>query len=684
MPKISTIDALVQKVKQYLEHEVIFPEIVKDCIAPYLNAEMFERNKVYICLPLLFSQALGNTVKEDKLVKVSAAGFLHFVSVLKIDDAFDNPKKQVDRFNLVLMLTIQEQVQRILGSFFQRNTWFWKKWTEHHHVYYEHINRPFSSNELTGASFKEYSQSICNRNVLGLVALDAMFDPAKNTVEQYNKLKSIFDRFVLAYQLIDDARDVKEDMETGQLNYVRLVMTPAFKKQATVDAEELVKLFYVSGAYKKLYARAGRLLKEAQKTAGAMDATTWSHALEGVMRHVKMDFYNVNGFVRALNTRVALNHIPQNALRITLPPLNFRNRQIAGTARHLLKYLLLQKQNDFGELKHVMFLNKIIGLSTKRDIHVNDTFQRALISDIFCDCMSLNKNYFKTLAISELEYLKRKRQKDEIGGWSYYPGIPEIAADADDLGQLLQIFIRTGNMNAIPRFFEKPIQVLLEERRHPNGGIETWIIPKNPVTEKHRRQEHFNSIWGTGPDVEVMANFLYGLCLYDYPRFRNKIIRGCYYLLEQQLPGALWEPKWYYGTYYGTYTVLRLFGEIAAREPEFKAEYKKRIAPPLFNTLLSLQKPDGGWGLNGQSDYLNTSLAALCLCALNGNSGNPAQFRKKTREAEQLLVSCNENTDYAAFNIPFIKPRVKDPYSSKTITVGYMVKALIALQNTYS
>jgi squalene-hopene/tetraprenyl-beta-curcumene cyclase len=684
MPKTMATDVLVQKVKQYLEQEVIFPEIVQECIAPYLNPEMFERNKVYICLPLLFSQALGNTVKEDKLVKVAAAGFLHFVSVLKIDDAFDNPKKQVDKLNLVLMVTIQEQVQRILGSFFLHNKWFWKQWTEHHNVYYQHINHPFSNNELTGASFKQYSQSIFNRNVLGLVALDAIFDPQKNSPEQYEQLKSIFNRFVLAYQLIDDARDVKEDIETGQLNYVRLAMASKLKKQETADAEELVKLFYVSGEYKKLYARAGRLLKEAQKTADAMAATTWSQALEGVMRHVKMDFYNVHGFVRALNTRVALNHIPENNARIILPPLNFRNRQIAAAARHLLKYLLVQKQNDFGELKHVIFLNKIIGLSTSRDIHVNDTFQRALISDIFCDCMSLNKNYFKALAVSELEYLKRKRQKDEIGGWSYYPGIPEIAADADDLGQILQLFIRTGNINTIPRFFEKPIQVLLEDRLHTNGGIETWIIPKNPANEKHQRQEHYNNIWGTGPDVEVMANFLYGLCLYDYPRFRNKIIRGCYYLLDNQVPGALWEPKWYYGTYYGTYTILRLFAEISAREPEFKIQYKKRFAPPIFNALVSLQKPDGGWGLNGQSDYLNTSLAALCLCSLNGNSGNPAQFKKKAREAERVLVSCNENTDYAAFNIPFIKPRVKDPYSSKTITVGYMVKALITLQNTYS
>ncbi|MBL7727303.1 MAG: class 1 isoprenoid biosynthesis enzyme [Dinghuibacter sp.] len=679
MPNRSATNALLEAVQQYLQQELVFPAIVQHCMTPYMNREMFARNSIYIALPLLFADALGNKTSQHKLVPIAAAGFMHFVSVLKIDDAFDNPEKQVDKLNMLLTITMQQQVQRILTRVHPKNTWFWQQWNRRHDIYYNQVNTPSTVKELNHTAFSQYCRITANRSILGLVALDAVFNNQKNTAAQHQALESIYNNFVTAYQLQDDLKDIHEDLATGQLNYVRLLMAPQLGYPERPDKEELVKQLYISGRYKKIYTTAARLLNNAITTATHLRAGLWVAALKTFAEQLQHDYYNLHGFVRAVNKRAALAGAGKTIEAPALPRLNLPSKQLAPVTRRLLRYLVQQKQNGFGELKHVMFLNKVIGLNTRNDIQVNDTFQRALVADIFCDCMHLNRDYFLRLSLSELSYLKRKRQKDEIGGWSYYPGIPEVAADADDLGQMLQVFVRTGNTATIPAFFEKPIAVLLEHRRNNDGGIETWIIPRHTRHEAYQRQEHFNQIWGTGPDVEVMANFLYGLCLYNYPRFRNEIVAGCNYLLTQQTENNLWEPKWYYGPYYGTYTVLRLFRAVSVQEPHFRERYKKTIAPATFATLLAMQKEDGSWGLNGQGDYLSTSLAALSLCCVNGNSGNPVQFKKKAAMAAAYLAACPEDAGYSAFNTPFIRPRVKDPYSSKTITTGYMVKALLGL-----
>ena len=138
-----------------------------------------------------------------------------------------------------------------------------------------------------------------------------------------------------------------------------------------------------------------------------------------------------------------------------------------------------------------MWLSNNEGFDNDQQLHYSDTFQRAMLNDCL---LQISKEFnLKTddFFQDENTYFLERTNKDEIGAWSYFPTVQEIAADIDDLGQVLQQFILTKNKNLIDEFCTKAINIAIEERTAENGGIETWIIPKNPNTEKQKKARFF-------------------------------------------------------------------------------------------------------------------------------------------------------------------------------------------------
>lgn len=113
-------------------------------------------------------------------------------------------------------------------------------------------------------------------------------------------------------------------------------------------------------------------------------------------------------------------------------------------------------QNDFrhnySDLKHIMFLGSVEGFSNNSQIHVTDTFQRAMINDCLLDIAFKNAIEISDFASHECQYLIQKRNKDEIGAWSYFPSVSEIAADIDDLGQMMQLFLKSNNRQFVDKY----------------------------------------------------------------------------------------------------------------------------------------------------------------------------------------------------------------------------------------
>lgn len=346
-----------------------------------------------------------------------------------------------------------------------------------------------------------------------------------------------------------------------------------------------------------------------------------------------------------------------------------------------LEQLVKEYNNGYACTKHTMPFPKEQFRVTE-DFQTGDVFQRALIADTFLDfedCV----NGLKEIIRSEADYLLSTRRTNGIGGWSYFPGLPELAPDADDLAQVMQVMLRAGYREKASPLFEIPLMTLLEQQANDTAW-ETWILPNHDKTEEQELQtEWINTAWGTGSDIEVVANLIYALILYDPLRFKDEISRGIGFLLDANENKHYWKSTWYYGNYYGTYVSLRALCAASAPTATIIGAIKF-----LENSRL----PDGGWEIEAHgSSPLQTALALLSLSIARKYVGQEPD--KKWLAKSLAYLNDNYQTNEGWKSSPFIQMPMGRPYGfihttltyeSAAITNNYVAKACYHLSQNYS
>ncbi len=389
----------------------------------------------------------------------------------------------------------------------------------------------------------------------------------------------------------------------------------------------------------------------------------------------------------------------QPRFTLTLGPAQDPWQQLAWNG---LSFIVQQWQLGFGEARHIMaFPRDQFPLDPLRDAEgqgnqsfsapseyqYGDVFQRAIIADVLCDANDHLHGQMQLLIDYEINYILSQRRSD-TGGWSYFPALPELPPDADDLAQVMQVLVRTQRQTDIMDTCEPLLSILLDENVHADGSFETWILPVTGRMPIQERQAMFTRLaWGIGPDNDVMANLLYALVLYDWKRFAATIQHGVEYLKRQQEASGAWMSTWYHGAYYGTYVCLRLLTAVA---------HESTAIQRAWHFLRSQQHPDGGWGMNGESDALNTALALLGLAVIHHSARThnlwPRDQLKGDREraarALGYLQGCQE-TGKGWPSCEFIRMEMGRAtgdvlrtlsYGSRTITTAYVLKAALAWQ----
>jgi len=167
---------------------------------------------------------------------------------------------------------------------------------------------------------------------------------------------------------------------------------------------------------------------------------------------------------------------------------------------------------------------------------------------------------------------------------------------------------------------------------------------------------------GKGPDVEVVANFLYALFLYDGEKYFGAIKKGVDYLISEQNIDGSWKSRWYYGKYYGTYVCLRLLN---CFPKEFFETKQKSL-----DFLKTSQNENGSFG-SEENLIMSTSFARLSL-----NFFPSENSTINFRNSERFLLN-NQLIDGSWKAENFIKPKNNEPYKSKTLTTAFVLKSLI-------
>jgi len=345
-----------------------------------------------------------------------------------------------------------------------------------------------------------------------------------------------------------------------------------------------------------------------------------------------------------------------------------------GAIGRAAAYLLAEAERQFAEVRHEMYFPHAAGFSGVSERQSGDIFARATLANLFLDIASLVASAelaaaFRAVARSEASYVARSKVQGRAGGWSYFPGLPELPPDADSLGAAVSLFARVApEYRALCR---EALELVLASAR-PDGSFETWIVaPGDSPGDRACMQRGIESYWGTGADPDVLAHFYYALCLYDPGRYADAIQRGCSKLLEMQQPGGDWKATWYAGSAYGIGLVLRLL-----RKAEVGEDAQQRAR----GFLLGTQRRDGMWG-SGTSNALETALSISALHEIDRSSN-----LNELGRGNAALAQCQRD-DGSWPATPWIKMEIGRAtgkilqvltYESVTLTTAFCVRALLA------
>lgn len=611
----------------------------------------------YEYYPKLFTAFFPNI--DSELVKeLSSAGFLYYQSLLFLDAVIDDH----DITKLTFSLAFQEEAIKKLTHIFGLDSIFWKTWNQRKKEYQQAISiEKGLSLQKSTVSFSKYKNLADLKAAFGKIAIDSMYIlSGSNNKQLYENLIQSHYYFSIGFQLYDDVKDFYEDFTKGQFNWgVYQLNISLSEEERKLSPQILNKLFFIRGVGQKILKNSIQYFKKAKAVLVKYSISSlWENTISDMANTISNYLDETEGYLLILEKKIELEQsaLSQNSF---FNYSNVRNKTIFQG----LTFIESDYRKNYQELQHIMYLSKKQGFTNSSPIQVSDVFQRAMLDDCLLHIANKYALNISDYIEKETIYWINKRRKDKVGGWSYYPDVKEIAADIDDLAQILQVFIKFDKTHLISKYCAKPINIALEERTDANGGIETWIIPRKNQTKIQQKQEYCNqTLWGTGPDIEVVANFIYALHLLKDESFKSQINISLQYVARSQLKEGYWAARWYYGVYYGTYTALRA---LSIQKELYKKEIQQAI-----NFIIQNQNHDGGWGDNSGSDALNTSFALLCLKLFDKDV-----YKKYINAGKKyLIISQNKNGSWNA--VDFIRPKAGQPYQSKVLTTAFVLKAL--------
>lgn len=288
------------------------------------------------------------------------------------------------------------------------------------------------------------------------------------------------------------------------------------------------------------------------------------------------------------------------------------------------QYLMEQAIQCFAETRHTMYFPSRAGFRVRSEQQSSDIFARAVLASTLMDIADLDVDlgsrgfplgetqfvaFLREVIRRETDYVAQAKLRDRMGGWSYFPNLPELPPDLDSLAAALRLFARSKSEYS--SICEEPIAVALGNLQ-PDGALKTWIIsPSDEEKQKQLMKRGIKRFWGDSVDVDVCAHFFLAMWEYDRDRYGDLVRRGGQFILSQQKPNGVWVATWYHGYAYTMGLCFRLLQELGIGEEAIS----RAVA-----FLIETQMPDGGWYV-WETDPQETALAIWAI----GNSGEMIQ-----------------------------------------------------------
>lgn len=617
------------------------------------------------CLPWLFADVFPG-VDEELRVTVAAAGLLYQGHILILDQVIDGDAP-ASGARLLKGSFLHERALTMLAPHLPPDTPAWghlaayvKEYAgavlaeKHHHGQV----RPFP---------RERFHAIGAGKGAILKASPAMLACMDGRTELVAHLGAVIAPHSVAIQVQDDLQDWRFDLAAGLHSHLltRALEEAGYDPAAGGErrSEEAVghALFY-GGVAEEMLGYAIDCCTTSAARAREIGAGEWARFTD-LFRDRLGEIAGGFARLRRRGLAVAAAETPRAA-------------HLDAAFDRLRESLAGQHAAGYREARHVMGFDHAQGFTGESDVHCGLVFQRAIVGWLYARMEEAGRPVPAGAVDENLRALRDLRPADERGGWSYFPTLPELAPDSDDLAQVIHAFAaRPLDDEAWDALFGEPVRLVLDHHRHEDGAVDTWIVdPAAPAERQERYRRYAERCWGRDVDPEVVANFFSALHDRDPVRYAAAARAGAAYVAARQREDGGWTSTWYVGPYYGTFAATRLLRQTDPAHPAL---------PRALDFLRRTQRADGGWGVDGRSDALSTALALLAWTEAGGADNGT---RRMGVDAVRHLLAAQRDdglwprSDFIRMNLNRATPGAPErivTYGSATMAAAFAGAALL-------
>lgn len=224
----------------------------------------------------------------------------------------------------------------------------------------------------------------------------------------------------------------------------------------------------------------------------------------------------------------------------------------AAAAARGWAFLQRQAEAGFPDARHTMHFPHAQGFTGRAERQDSDLFARAVLGGLLLDLAELSPAdaaAARQLAAQQAAHVAAGRVTDRAGGWSYFPGLPELPPDLDSLAAASTLFARVAPQHLAA--CAAPIALALAQRR-ADGAIDTWLIAAtDPPPAQAVMRRAVDLCWGNTVDIDVLARF-YRALLWAGAAPPEVVASGVQRVAAAQRDDGAWQGTWYAGPHYGT------------------------------------------------------------------------------------------------------------------------------------
>ena len=479
-----------------------------------------------------------------------------------------------------------------------------------------------------------------------------------------------------ACTLLDDLLDWRADLATGRPNFALAENARRNPRcRGTVEpADAIGRALYFGGSALAVLAAADAELATATAALGAIEVPAWRAVLEKTRRRIATMREQVT---TVPDGRTRSHGGVRGTVRVPRPADGWGEVGVSAG-----RWLVREGEQGFPEGRHLMRFPHAAGFTGATEIVVGDVFTHAVATAALCDLADASARGLEPLLDVLREHLVVRRRTTEVGLWSYFPDLPELPPDADDLAEVLRVLVRTGGTAPLDAEVRRAVSAVLAAAT-PEGAVPTWIVGGTDPERTARQQRYVTTAWGTGCEVEVVANIADAVGRWDPVSFGAPVARARRWVADRQLPDGSWAAEWYHGGSWATWVATRCLAADPAHRGAVRAAARG---------LLERQQADGGWGpaQTTRSSVFDTVLSAMTLrlAAPSLGSAEGVTAQRAVDRALRVVAEAQE-VDGSFAAEPVIRMDVDRvsgggrtvSHGSATLVTAVVVRAALALSD---